>query len=152
LFDEAELLRFEMLAHSKFEPVAQLARKYRGEIKYHVMHAEVWIKQLGKANEESHGRMQAALNASWNMALGIFEEGPFEEILKAEGIFEGERALYDKWLEKVSAIIGQASLVIPPHNEWAPVYGGRTGMHTAHLQPLLDEMTEVYKIDPKAEW
>jgi len=33
-----------------------------------------------------------------------------------------------------------------------PVYGGRKGEHTADLQPLLDEMTEVFRIDPAAEW
>jgi ring-1,2-phenylacetyl-CoA epoxidase subunit PaaC len=31
-------------------------------------------------------------------------------------------------------------------------YGGRYGYHTEYLQPLLDEMTEVYRLDPTAEW
>ncbi len=30
--------------------------------------------------------------------------------------------------------------------------GGRKGQHTEHLQPLLDEMSEVFRIDPAAEW
>jgi len=33
-----------------------------------------------------------------------------------------------------------------------PIYGGRIGKHTEHLQPLLDEMSEVFRIDPTAEW
>ena len=30
--------------------------------------------------------------------------------------------------------------------------GGRQAIHTPHLKPLLDEMTEVYNIEPTAEW
>ena len=30
--------------------------------------------------------------------------------------------------------------------------GGRHGQHTEHLQPLLDEMAEVFRLDPTAEW
>jgi ring-1,2-phenylacetyl-CoA epoxidase subunit PaaC len=39
LFDVAELLRWEMLETSTFEPLRKLAGKIRGEIKYHVFHA-----------------------------------------------------------------------------------------------------------------
>jgi ring-1,2-phenylacetyl-CoA epoxidase subunit PaaC len=30
--------------------------------------------------------------------------------------------------------------------------GARTGKHSEHLQPLLDEMSEVFRMDPGAEW
>jgi ring-1,2-phenylacetyl-CoA epoxidase subunit PaaC len=40
LFDHAELIRYEMLTESTFQPLAQLAKKVKGEIKYHVMHAD----------------------------------------------------------------------------------------------------------------
>jgi ring-1,2-phenylacetyl-CoA epoxidase subunit PaaC len=33
-----------------------------------------------------------------------------------------------------------------------PVFGGRVGQHTEYLQPLLDEMAEVFRVDPTAEW
>ncbi len=152
LFDHAEWLRFDLLTHSTFEPIAKLARKYRGEIKYHIMHADVWLKQLGNATEESHNRMQSALDSAFNMALGIFENSEHEELLKSEKIFEGEEFLKQQWLEKITPIIKQANLMLPAENTWNPSLGGRTGKHTEHLQPLLDEMTEVFDIDPSAEW
>lgn len=152
LFDMAEAIRFEMLANSTYEGLAQIARKYKGEIKYHTMHANTWVKQLGTGNEESHARMQTSLNDSWNMALGIFEPGPHEATLKEAGIFEGEAVLQEKWLELVKPLLEKANLQIPDEITWAPDYGGRTGKHTEHLQPLLDEMTEVYSIDPTADW
>ncbi len=152
LHSHAELIRFEMLTGSICQPLANIAKKYRGEIKYHVMHGSTWLKQLGNANEDSNQKMQQALAGCWNLALGIFEPSPYETDLQKENIFEGETALKDRWLETISPIIGKASLKLPPHNEWTPAFGGRTGNHTLHLQPMLDEMTEVYKIDPSAEW
>jgi ring-1,2-phenylacetyl-CoA epoxidase subunit PaaC len=150
LFDHAEALRFEMLSKSSYEPLAKLARKYKGEIKYHTFHADTWLKQLGKANEESHQKMQDALNECFNMALGIFENGPFEHILIGEQIFEGEEKLKERWMEHITKVLSISTLEIPTNTE--AIYGGRKGKHTEFLQPLLDEMTEVYKIDPSAEW
>src|SRR5687768_14714257 len=68
LFDHAELLRYEMLSQSSFQPLALLARKVKGEIKYHVMHADTFIKQFGTGTEESHARLQSSLNYSWHLA------------------------------------------------------------------------------------
>lgn len=119
------------------------------------MHADVWLKQLGNATEESHNRMQVALDNAFNMALGIFETGPHEQLLQDEKIFEGENILYNRWLEKITPIIIQSNLKLPAQSAsggWNPSLGGRYGKHTEYLQPLLDEMTEVFKIDPSAEW
>lgn len=152
LFDYAELLRFEELKSSGYVPLAQVAKKFFGEIKYHCMHASTWVTQLGNGTDESHDRMQSALNEAWDYALGIFEEGPAEDLLKSEKIFCGEAELQEKWYDGISKIIQEANLEIPSKANWSPKLGGRTGEHTVHLQPLLDEMTEVYSIDPTADW
>lgn len=152
LFDHAELIRFEMLANSSYQPLAQLSRKIKGEIKYHVMHANTWIKQLGSANEDSIGRLQKSLEYAIPFALGIFEEGEHEEALKAEGIFPGEKALKEEWIKRITEQIGKTALQLPDLNASEPVVGGRKGLHSEHLQPLLDEMSEVFRLDPTAEW
>jgi ring-1,2-phenylacetyl-CoA epoxidase subunit PaaC len=152
LYDVADQLRFEMLATSSYEPLAKVARKVKGELKYHVFHANTWITKLGVATEESHARMQTALNEAWNYALGIFEESAFEQDLIAEGIFGGEAELKKRWLETITPVLTKGTLVIPDESSWAPVLGGRTTNHTAHLQPLVGEMSEVFRVDPSAEW
>jgi ring-1,2-phenylacetyl-CoA epoxidase subunit PaaC len=151
-FDFAEYLRFEALQDSSYQPLAKVAQKFFGEIKYHTMHANTWMYQLGTGNEESNGRMQEVLNKYWNIALGIFEEGPHEEELKKEGIFIGENAIKQRWLDTVIPLLEKSDLTIPSESTWKPCNGGRYGKHTDHLQPLLDEMTEVYIIDPSADW
>jgi ring-1,2-phenylacetyl-CoA epoxidase subunit PaaC len=152
LFNHSEQLRFGMLAGSSLEQLAKLAKKYKGEIKYHTMHSDTWIKQLGNANEESRARMQTALNECFNPALGIFEESPYADVLKTLGIFEGENVLQEKWIESITPVLEAASLKIPEQRDRNPVYGGRKGYHSEYLQPLLDEMTVVFRLDPKAEW
>lgn len=152
LFDFADLLRFEALAASKYQPLAQVAKKFKGEIKYHTMHANTWVNQLGHGNQESNERMQQVLNKYWSVALGIFEEGPAEDVLISEGIFIGENALKAQWLEVVVPLLEKSNLTVPAEDTWKPCNGGRKGEHTPHLQPLLDEMTQVYAIDPSADW
>jgi ring-1,2-phenylacetyl-CoA epoxidase subunit PaaC len=152
LYDHADQLRFEMLATSAFEPVARVARKVKGELKYHVFHANTWLVKLGKANETSHARMQTALNEAWNYALGMFEHGPSEALLATENIFAGEAALQSRWFEAIAPYLNQAGLTLPDPGTWQPVVGGRKGFHTTHLEPLVDEMGEVFRTDPTAEW
>jgi ring-1,2-phenylacetyl-CoA epoxidase subunit PaaC len=152
LFDTAEALRFELLANSSYEPLAQLAKKIRGELRYHTLHANTWIKQLGSATPESIERLQKSLDYAMPFALGIFEPSPYEQELISAGIFEGEEALQKKWQAKIESIISQTKLILPDLKIVKPELGGRKGVHTEHLQPLLDEMSEVFKIDPTAEW
>ena len=152
LYDTAEAIRFELLMNSSYEPLAQLARKIRGELRYHTMHANTWIRQLGSATPESVSRLQRSLEEAMPYALGIFEESPYEKELMASGVFAGEQKVKELWLEKIQNILRQTNLVLPDWKILTPVMGGRMGKHSEHLQPLLDEMSEVFRIDPGAEW
>jgi ring-1,2-phenylacetyl-CoA epoxidase subunit PaaC len=152
LYDTAEALRFELLTNSTCEPLAQVARKVRGELRYHTLHAKTWMKQLGSATEESVSRLQKSLEQAMPYALGMFEESPYEKEIMEAGIFEGEQKLKELWMAKVEETISQTSLHLPDWKIVQPINGGRIGKHTEHLQPLLDEMSEVFRIDPGAEW
>lgn len=152
LFDTAEAIRFEMLSTSSFQPLADLSKKIKGELRYHTLHANTWIKQLGSATEESISRLQHSLNYAQPFALGIFEESPFEKELIDKNIFAGENELKQRWMKKVGEIIETTKLTLPDWNSQPPIYGGRNGNHSEHLQPMLDEMSEVFRIDPSAEW
>ncbi|MCC3153106.1 1,2-phenylacetyl-CoA epoxidase subunit PaaC [Hymenobacter sp. BT770] len=152
LFDHAELLRFEALASSSYEPLAQVARKLRGELKYHALHANTWMKRLGTATEEAIERMQHSLNFTLPYALGIFEKTDAEPEIISSGLFVGEDELKSRWLESITKVLAQTALEMPEVTTLTPVFGGRHGQHTEFLQPLLDEMAEVFRLDPTADW
>ena len=61
LFDTAEAIRFDMLSNSSYQPLAELSRKIKGELRYHTLHANTWIKKLGTATTESITRLQQSL-------------------------------------------------------------------------------------------
>ncbi|GAA4428745.1 phenylacetate-CoA oxygenase subunit PaaC [Pontibacter saemangeumensis] len=152
LYDNAEIIRFEMLSQSNYEPIAKVATKLKGEVKYHVLHANTWIRNLGSSTEEAILRLQSSLNEALPYALGMFEVSTFEQELIDTGIYGGEEAVKAEWLQRVQAVLGKTKLKLPELNGITPKLGGRYGEHTAHLQPLLDEMSEVFNIDPTAEW
>src|SRR5882724_9296423 len=107
LFDTADALRWDMLTQSACEPLALLAKKIKGELRYHTLHANTWIKQLGSASQESISRLQRSLEVAMPYALGIFEESPYEKEVIHEGIFGGEQVLKKRWLEKIQSITAQ---------------------------------------------
>lgn len=154
LFDHAEAVRYESLSQSAFEPLRLLSAKFRGELKYHTLHANAWITQLGHGSEESHARMQAALEECFPFALGIFEPAKkeAEEELITGKIYPGEKALQERWMERIYPLLSHAALNLPDIEKTTPAYGGRYGFHTEHLQPLLLEMSEVLRLDPQATW
>ncbi|GIV35029.1 MAG: phenylacetate-CoA oxygenase subunit PaaI [Chitinophagales bacterium] len=150
-FDHAEACRYRLLEHSSNNRLAALARKVRGEIKYHVMHADTWIKELGQASTESRERIIRSIQMAYPYALGIFEPCQRESDLITSGIFPGEEALRQEWLHSVQSVLEPIQIALP-QDRVEPVFGGRKGVHTPHLQALLDEMTEVHRMEPDAEW
>lgn len=153
LFDHAETVRYESLQDSSFEPFRQISKKVKGELKYHTLHADAWILQLSRAGEDGHHRMQQALDQTIALAAGIFEASPLHEgALVADKIYPGEAELYQRWLDRIYNVLVKASLNLPDMERLEPVYGGRQGLHTTHLQPLLKEMSEVFNLDAEANW
>ncbi|MCX7930217.1 MAG: phenylacetate-CoA oxygenase subunit PaaC [Chlorobi bacterium] len=153
LFDYAERVRYEALRESAYKPLAELANKVRGEIKYHVFHANTWLRLLGsEGTDESRARMQAALDLLMPYALGMFEPSPYDDELWRSGIFPGENAIRSRWLDDIVPVLESSGYRVPSIEALEPTVGGRRGYHTEHFQPLLDEMTIVFRLDPDAEW
>lgn len=150
LYDFADNIRFKMLTRSTYKPLAQVAGKFMGEVQYHIMHAKEWLRQLGNADAATLERMQKSLDYAMPYALGIFEPSPFDKDLINNGIFVGEEELLNLWKKEVNSILTLTKLTA--NFDVNPVLGGRLGHHSEHLQPLLDEMSEVIGSDPDTEW
>ena len=144
-FDQADILRMEALKNCAYPDLAGLAKKFHSELKYHVFHANIWLKNLLNGTEESKARVKSALEMALPYALGIFEESPHEEILIQENLFIGEKALQEIWTAQIKELMADWNIGL----DWsvAPMLGGRNGYHTEHLAPLLNEMTEVLQLE-----
>jgi ring-1,2-phenylacetyl-CoA epoxidase subunit PaaC len=149
MYDAAESARLAALMHSSYIPLAQAARKFVGEEKYHLMHGKTWMVQLGQSTPESRARLQAALDGVYAYALGLFETTETDEAIVAEGLQKPEAEIQADWLAYITPIVHEAGLMLPATE---PVTGGRHGRHTEHLAALLHDMQSVFRTDPEATW
>lgn len=151
-YDTAEFLRFDALTKSSYDPLVNVVTKFRGEVRYHLLHANTFIKQLGNSNAEAIERLQKSIDELFPYALGMFEPSIYENELVETGVYVGEVELKKRWLAEIDKVLSATELKLPDPLEVEAKYGGRYGEHTAHLQPLLDEMSAVFRIDPTADW
>ncbi len=136
LLSTYQKLRYDRLSEGTDERLAAIASKARKESAYHVDHSALWTVRLGDGTDESHRRVQAALDELW----------PYTHEL-----FEGEHAaLREPWLAAVSPVLEEATLTRPADG-WAPG-GGRQGLHTEALSLLLAEMQVVHRAHRGATW
>jgi ring-1,2-phenylacetyl-CoA epoxidase subunit PaaC len=146
LFATYQLHLYRALATSSDETLAAIAGKAVKEVAYHVDHATHWVLRLGDGTEESHLRMQAALDAEWPYAEELFT--PLHPSLA--GRVADPAALREPVLSDVRLVVTEATLAVP---DGAPALGGgRDGLHTEHLGHLLAEMQHLHRSHPGATW
>jgi ring-1,2-phenylacetyl-CoA epoxidase subunit PaaC len=143
---------FERLTGSADPVLAAVAAKGVKELTYHRQYAAEWAVRLGDGTEESHRRMQRALD----------DVAPYLDELFAHRQSSGiDPALVR---DEVTAVLRQVTdaggLVLPqtvaPTAPGQPVPEqpghGRAGNHTEHLAPLLAELQSVARAHPEATW
>jgi len=128
------------------ETLAGIAGKAVKEVAYHVDHAAHWVLRLGDGTDESHLRMQAALDAEWPYVEELFV--PLDPALAGRVV--DPAALRDAVLDDLERVVVRATLSVP---EVAPALGGgRAGLHTEHLGHLLADMQHLHRSHPGATW
>lgn len=159
LFDVGEQVRLESLLGSSYEPLQSTAEKLLREETYHLLHSSSLVERLGDATEESHRRMQTAVDKAFPQSLGMFEQLDDEDGLIKGGVFPGNGNLQSRWLTRVVPALRKVSLIPPVKGEGEdyslfcpPETGGRKGTHTEHLSALIDDVQQVYRIAPGPNW
>jgi ring-1,2-phenylacetyl-CoA epoxidase subunit PaaC len=137
LFDAWSVLHLEQLQRVAHTELAGIAAKAHKEARYHVRHSGEWLIRLGDGTDESHRRVQTALDDLWPYTGELFQD-------------EGTAALAPTWREVVSDVVQRATLALPPDGYMHG--GGRQGRHTEHLGHLLDEMQILARSHPGAKW
>jgi ring-1,2-phenylacetyl-CoA epoxidase subunit PaaC len=150
LFDAYRLPLFEALQHSKDEQLSGIAEKSLKETKYHYRHSAEWIIRLGDGTEESHQRVQTAMNTIYRYAADIFMADEVEKALEVAGILPNMAEVKEAWLKNVKSVIAEATIKFPD-NDWEQL-GGRLGNHSEHLGFLLAEMQYMQRTYPNMEW
>ncbi len=151
LFSLQHLAVIERLTASPDEEIADIARKVRPEIAYHVKFARSWMLRLGDGTEESHARLQRAVDRLWRFTGEMFTPDAVETHLAEEGVAPDVRTLEADWRAEVEEVFAQAGgLKIPEVRRMT--LGGREGHHSEHLGHLLCELQFLQRAYPGLEW
>jgi ring-1,2-phenylacetyl-CoA epoxidase subunit PaaC len=149
LCDHFDLLRLEHMGRSSYAPLALLARRLAAEERVHVEHADTWVIRLGRGTGESKARLEEAFRKVSVTGPSLLEPAPGQELLAAAGIYPDSPDLFESWSAALRRVAGEAGLALSLKR---PPPGNRRGKHTEHLAPLLDEMCEVFRLEPEAAW
>lgn len=150
LVDVFALSYLEQLQRSTDPQLAAIAHKAIKETRYHLRRSREWALRLGDGTEESHNRMQRALDEIWGYTDELFEMSSTETALLDQGISVDRTALQSVWNQKIDEILAEATLKRPDAS-WS-VRGGREGVHTQHLGPMLETMQFLQRAYPGLEW
>ena len=149
-FSQYQYLLFQQLQNSKDEQLAAIAEKSLKEITYHLRWSSEWVVRLGDGTEESHVRMQKAIEELWRYTGELFEAISYELRVVSEGICVEISKLKEPWMTKVKEVFSEATLTIP--EKAFTQTGGKEGKHTEHLGYILTELQYMQRAYPGCEW
>ncbi len=150
LYELADAVRLDVLSRGAGETLAPLARTLQREEKYHRMYGETWLARLSGAGADGRARVQDALDAAWPEALGLFAPTAGEaDLLEVGLLVESSAGQLSRWRARALEVLTASDLRMPTA---MPAGDGRRGTHSPDLTALLEEMTQVRRLDPEATW
>lgn len=151
LFDAWHSIQLGRLLKSSDTRVAAIAEKTSKEVAYHLERSADTVVGLGDGTEESHRRMQEALDYLWPYVGEMFQSDDVDAAMVAAGIAPDPASLRGEYDALIGRVLADATLTIPDSSFGHK--GGRTGkMHTEHLGHLLTQMQWLQRAYPGANW
>jgi ring-1,2-phenylacetyl-CoA epoxidase subunit PaaC len=149
---------YQQLQQSTDATLAAIAEKSLKEVTYHVRWSSEWVIRLGDGTEESHNRLENALEELWAFTGELFTPAGYEQEAFKAGFGVDVSALKAEWEQKVNEVFSEATLSSPPAGGggqegaiWMQT-GGKEGVHTEQLGYILAELQYMQRAYPGAEW
>lgn len=143
-------LAWQRLTSSTDETLAAVAAKAAKEARYHRQHAADWTVRLGDGSDESHRRMQRALQAAWPHVGEMFDADAVDAEAVASGLGPSRAELREPWREQIAAVLAEATLAMPADS--AQRSTGTRGVHSEHMGFILAEMQWLQRRYPGGRW
>lgn len=150
LWSTLSVLLWQAATASSEPTLAGIAAKALKECRYHQRHSADWVIRLGDGTDESHARMQAALDDLWPYTAEWFDADAVDERAAASGLGPAWSGQRDAFLAQVTPVLQQATLALPAPGAFLST--GRLGRHSEHLGRLLAEMQALPRAFAGAVW
>ncbi len=149
-YDAFNYFFFAALEKSADESLAAIAEKSLKEATYHLRWSSEWVVRLGDGTEESHTRMQSAVNELWMYTGELFIENETDNALAQQGIGVDLASIKPMWMERITSVFEEAN-INTPQNSWMQK-GGREGRHSEHLGYILTDLQFLQRTYPGMQW
>jgi len=151
LFDTFHFLQLTALQTSSEQRVCDIAAKAVKEVSYHLERSSETVIALGDGTEESHARMQSALDRLWPFVGEMLTDDAIDQAVANARIGPRPSELKQDYIKSIEQVLEQATLRIPENNPAQK--GGKSGtMHSEHLGHLLAQMQYLQRAYPDARW
>jgi len=150
IFDAAHFPYLKGLAQSNDSRIAEIAAKSVKEAAYHLERSSDLIIRLGGGTQESHDYMQRALDGLWRFSSEIFTPDALELSMIEQGIAPDFSDIETYFTAHVDKVFEQAHLKRPESSHMRS--GGKTGLHSENMGPLLAEMQYLQRAFPGVQW
>jgi ring-1,2-phenylacetyl-CoA epoxidase subunit PaaC len=150
LFDTWHFYLLTALCASSDERLSGIAHKAVREVAYHVRRSGDWVVRLGDGTDESHAKMQAAVEELWPYTGELFRSDDVDDEMVRRGIGTRLEDLREPWLAHVARVFADATLSVPTDG-WMHA-GGKSGRHSEQLGYLLAEMQSLRRSVPGDVW
>ncbi len=150
LFDAFHLPLQQALTKSTDERLKEIAEKAVKEVTYHLRHSSEWLVRFGDGTAKSHDLAQDAVDDLWRYTGELFIPDETEEMLAKSGVAPKLSDIKKEWDATIVRTLKEADLKRPTDGWMAS--GGKKGVHTEHLGPMLAEMQTLQRTFPGAEW
>ena len=150
LFDVFHLSLLNELQNSTDETLAAVAKKSIKEVSYHTRFSSDWIKRLGDGTEESHNRIQTAINDLWIFTDELFHQTEADKAMVSEGIGVDVTLLKNAYYQRVGEVLEESTLQIPSIEYFQK--GGKQGIHSEHMGYILTELQYMQRTYPNMTW
>jgi ring-1,2-phenylacetyl-CoA epoxidase subunit PaaC len=150
LFDVFHLALLTELQNSKDDMLKAIANKSIKEVSYHVRFSSDWIKRLGDGTEESHLKIQTAINDLWIFTDELFHQTDADKEMVQQGIGVDVTLLKEDYYKKINSILEEATIEIPQVEYFQK--GGKLGIHSEHMGYLLSDLQYMQRTYPNMTW
>ncbi len=150
LIDAFQLELYERMTTSRDARLAAIAAKSVKEVRYHLRYSSDWLVRLGDGTQESHARVQSALQLLWPYTVELFAADDLDRLMAERGIGPDLSGVHAAWSARIDGILSEATLQRPADRPHA--WHGKRGQHSEHLGYILAEMQYLQRSYPDARW
>ncbi len=149
-YDAFNYFYFAALSESSDTTLAAIAQKSLKEITYHLKWTSEWVIRLGDGTDESHGRIQEAINYLWPYTGEMFQMNQVQKEMAATSVAPDTAGVKTSWDGRINSILQEATLTVPAST--FSHTGGIDGTHTEHLGFILSDLQFMQRAYPGMEW